>query len=540
VTTATVEAASPAVVKLFLDLDDDDKLAFWSDLDRDERLTLWRGIRTLLGRDAWAAMWRTDPVGFIEYGLEESLWSAQRTIAELVRDNKRTAVPACHSPGKSHLAARLVAWWVMCHPIGTAQVVTTSTTFRQVRNILWPHIRRLRARHQLDGWVGMVEWQMDGDIVAFGFSPSDDSEASMQGIHAPHLLVIVDEAGGIPSTLGDALEALMTGEHTRLLLIGNPPTEQEASWFERKTTSPLYVTYRLGAFDTPNFTGEPTGICTTCPPLLGEHRISQHLVDQAWVEDVVEEFGAESPFVEARVHARFPTGVANKVIPREWLEAAQTAEPQEGQLVRLGVDVAADGGDELAVAQADGWTAKLIHTSSGAVNADPVAVAGRLLEFVQAADRLHAERGITDPVRVKVDAIGVGWGVAGLLRTWGQEGKHRAEIVDVVVGQKAKDGDHFVNQRAEMWWNLRRLLNPSDPTTRLELDKTTFEQLAAPLYQADSSGRIQIERKKDLKKRGMPSPDRGEAILLALFDPGGVVLPDELPVSLTQSNEWNL
>ena len=133
-----------------------------------------------------------DPVGFVREGLNETIWSKQIQILESVRDNKRTAVPACHAPGKSHIAARAVAWWVSCHPPGTAIAITTATTHRQVRNILWPHIRRVAVRHKLPGEVLTTTWKLNEDIVSYGFSPSDYDETDVQGIHAPHLLIVVD------------------------------------------------------------------------------------------------------------------------------------------------------------------------------------------------------------------------------------------------------------------------------------------------------------------------------------------------------------
>ena len=64
------------------------------------------------GVDPRWARYRNDPVGFVTDALGESVWSKQIEILESVRDNKRTAVPACHAPGKSHIAARAIAWWI--------------------------------------------------------------------------------------------------------------------------------------------------------------------------------------------------------------------------------------------------------------------------------------------------------------------------------------------------------------------------------------------------------------------------------------------
>ncbi|HEY7825019.1 MAG TPA: hypothetical protein VIG24_19420 [Acidimicrobiia bacterium] len=472
------------------------------------------------------APYRSDPVAFVTDALNEDVWSKQVEILNSVRDNKRTAVPACHAPGKSHIAARAIAWWVATHMNDDVRVVTTATTFRQVRGILWPHIRKLVAAHDLPGEVLTTEWKINDLVVADGFSPADHNEAAVQGIHAEYLLIVVDEAGGISNTIGQALEALMTGENTRLLLLGNPPTDQTGSWFERACASDLYNVIPIPAAATPNFTGEKVGPW------------ARNLVDQRWVDEVTQAFGPDSPFVQARVQARFPRSVASAVIPIDWVEAAQR-DPAPGGPIRLGVDVAADGGDEFAIAEADGMNARIVHTSRG--NSSPVEVAGRVLEAIRAAEAIHAERGYREPVRVKIDAIGVGWGVAGLLEDWGKEGRHAGIVVAVNVSQAPHDRDKFANQRAELWWNARELLQPDendDATLVLDVDRLTALQLAAPSYRSNSSGRIQIEGKAEMSKRGVGSPDRAEAVLLALFEPPRREIPEVAPLSLPGTNSW--
>ena len=580
-----------------------------------------------LNDNPWS-QYANDPVGFIEKGLGEQIWSKQREILESVRDNKRTAVPACHAPGKSHLAARMVAWWVMSQPKGTSQVVTTATSFRQVRNILWSHIRKLHAVHHLDGEALTVEWKIDGIQAAFGFAPAQYNETALQGIHAPNLLVVVDEAGGVQDTIGTALEALMTGGNTKLLLLGNPPTDNENSWFERACNSPLYNTIPISAFDTPNFTGEDVGNCKTCPPSVGTLSLASHLVDETWVNDVISELGETSAFVKARVHAEFPKVTGNRVIPSTWIDdATNNQNPAPGTHIRLGIDIAADGGDEFVIARADGWTVKIIHTSSGSENANAVDVANVCLRHIQQAEydaqtltnkgfndipasnlALHkgyygqnqnehtfAPKTLTEYasndqktventqntkqalepntsmglrgehtfaqggggsarplpvggsphiVTVKVDAIGLGWGVVGLLEVWGREGLHSARIVGVNVAERALDPGKFKNQRAEMWWNGRQLLQPDGDGFQvvcLDVDRRVVGQLGLPDFVSDSSGRIQVVSKAVLKKRGGVSPDRAEAVLLALYEPDRRrEVPLVAPIAIVQRNVWSM
>jgi len=489
------------------------------------------------------AVYENDPVGFITKSLGETLWSKQVDIAESVLHNQRTAVAACHAPGKSHLAARIVSWWIASHAPGTAMAITIAPTHRQVRNILWPHIRRCAFLAGLPGEVLTQSWKIGGDVVAYGFSPSPYDEAATQGIHAPNLLIVVDEAGGIGEVVGQALEALMTGSNTRLLLLGNPPTDQEDSWFERCYQSPLYNPIKISAYDTPNFTGEAVGLCKTCPPQVEQHSITKHLVDEGWVRDVMLEFGDDSPFVEARVFADFPRSTANKVIPFSWCERSiDNEEPLSGVHIRLGIDIAADGGDEFVIAQADGFTTKVIHRSSGKANENAVDVANVCLKHIREAETEHETRGVQETVRVKLDTIGVGWGVVSLLQKWGEEGKHGAKIVPVNVAERANDPEKFRNIRAELWWNGRALLQPTPEgrqDVRLSNDRKVMSQLAGPIFKSDSAGRIQIESKLEMKRRGVSSPDRAEAVLLALYEPPRREIPTVAPLSFPQANEWS-
>lgn len=488
------------------------------------------------------ALYADDPVGFVEKGIKEVLWTKQREILESLRVNKRTAVPACHAPGKSHLAALAVAWWISVHPPGTAIAITTANTHRQVRNIMWANIRRVHIRHNLAGEILTTQWKLNNTVVSYGFSPAGHDETSVQGIHAPHLLIVVDEAGGLSETIGGALEALMTGGHTRLLVLGNPPTDVEQTWFERICSSPNYNIIPIPTKDTPNFTGEKTGLCRSCPPFVEPHEIATHLVDQTWVDDVISEFGDDAPFVIARVHAKFPRSGVGKVIPYDWAEGAKNnEEPLESESIALGIDIAADGGDEFVIAQMDGWVGSILHRSSGKVNANAVDVAGMCLRYILTAEAKHKERGITDKIRVKIDVIGVGWGVSSLLETWGKEGRHHSTIVGVNVAMSPRDTKKFKNQRAEMWWNARTLMQTKDGKidVRLEVDNQVLAQLAGPTFKSDSSGRIQIESKLQMKARGIHSPDRAEALLLAMYE-SRPVIPAISPVLIGQENPWKV
>ena len=110
------------------------------------------------------------------------------------------------------------------------------------------------------------------------------------------------------------------------------------------------------------------------------------------------------------------------------------------------------------------------------------------------------------------------------------------------MAQAAYQREKFANQRAEMWWTARELLQPDEEGEQhvcIDVDSKTVAQLSAPTYRANSAGKIQIESKDDMKRRGISSPDRAEAVLLALFEPPNSEPQDLVaPLSLTSDSAW--
>jgi hypothetical protein len=502
-------------------------------------------------------LYRDDALGFVEDVLAENVWSKSREILESLTTHSLVAIPSCFSSSKSWTLSRAALWFSNVHAVGTARVVTLAPQWRQVSGIMWgAEIRGAHARAKLPGVVGDVQLKMptgDGVMlrVAEGIVGNPRNEASTQGLHAPHVLVLVDEAGGIPWGVGNNLRALLTSEGTQMVAIGNPPSDDEGTWFEDLCSRDDVKTIRISAYDTPNLTGEPVRRCKSCPPAAPRHSVAKHLVRRKFVEEVKREFGADSPYFQAKVEARFPKGGSRRMIPSLWADAAVDAvEPvgasgyvrlcdlglkeetgtwlaQRGAWIRLGVDVAADGGDELVISRCVGDLVTIQHISSGPVNENAFDVAGVILEEIKKAQQLRHELGTRAPVRVKVDAIGVGWGVVSTLKRWADEGRHDAIIVGVNVSKKTDripDGSPMVpeRQRDEMWIATRELLRPDemgDSMMRLRVDRKTVAQLTTPTYGTTSQGKTKVESKAEVKKRIPSSPDRAEAVLLALYEP---------------------
>lgn len=498
-------------------------------------------------------LWQDDPVGFVEDVLAETTWSKQRAVLAAIPHHKRVAVPSAFGTGKTHISARAALWRSLVHPVGSSLTVTTATRFRQVQRQLWPHIRQCVAKAGLPLTADTTQLKAtnpDGveTVVAYGFSAPPYDESAVQGIHAARLFIVVDEAGGISRVIGSGMRGLLTGDDTRLLAIGNPPTDDEGSWFERLTLEPDVANIPISAYEAPQQTGERTRRCRC--PIPTKHSLGTHLVDQDWIDGTIRDYGPDAPFVTAKVHAKFPRGGPSRTIPTDWVDmAVESPEPvgdgyhrladlspderdphlvAAGGWVRLGVDVAADGGDELVVARMVGDLVTIEHAAAGAANVNAVDVAGKVLEHIRRAENVRRALGTTAPVRVKIDGIGVGWGVASTLTAWAAEGIHDAEIVPVIVSEDTYRDDEAstlrpYRKRDEMWLTARALLQPRPDTgrglLRLRVDRRTAAQLTAPTYGTNSGGRTVIESKKHMKTRGIGSPDRAEAMLLAAYEP---------------------
>jgi hypothetical protein len=416
-------------------------------------------------------------------------------------------------------------------------------------------VRFAHNRAKLPGKVDMVQMKIPmlsghEEVVAYGLSGAPTNEHGIQGIHKQNLLLIVDEAGGISHVIGNNLRGMTSTEGSKMLAIGNPPTDEEGSWFEglcSRTEEAKVIP--ISAFDTPAMTDELAPLCRTC---FGEvdHRVTKHLVKEQFVTETIAEHGEDSSYVQAKVYARFPRGGPNRVLPSLWVDmAAETPEPDGetfvrvcdlglaeesaewkvplGAWVRLGVDVAADGGDECVVARCVGDLVTVEHVSSNAVNIHGMDVAGMILMHIRKADALRKALGTHAPVQVKVDANGLGWNVADVLRAWGEEGLHEAQVIPVMVSESTNREPEGATlrpyrKRDEMWLATRSLLQPDVSgrgSLRLRVDRRTLAQLRAPTMKTNSAGFTVIESKEKMKERGLTSGDRAEACLMTVYSP---------------------
>ncbi len=451
---------------------------------------------------AVAEQYADDPGLWARDKLGVHLWSKQVQIAESVRDNRQTAVQSCHGVGKSFLAAQLVAWWLDIHPPGEARVVTTAPTGDQVKAILWSEINGAFAKAEARGrpFLGRInetDWKLGKRLIAFGRKPSDYNPHAFQGIHARYVLVILDEACGINKQFWTAARAIATGEHCRILAIGNP--DDPGTEFARVCASDRWNTIRISAFDTPNFTGEAV-----------PDELREMLVSHSYVEEMAQEYGEESPTYISKVGGDFPSDAEDGVVRLSKVRACCRQRetpwsPDQLGPVELGIDMGA-GGDETCIRERRGV---VVGREWRFRERDPKKAVARIIEAIN-----ESQAGLG-----KVDAIGIGWGVVGMLQEKGSEGRHRARVTGVNVSEASTNPARYKNLRSQLWWEVGRQLSEDlawDLSGLAEEDKERLvSQLTAPKYSTDSAGRTVVEPKEETKKRLGRSPDNADALLLA-------------------------
>ena len=442
-----------------------------------------------------------------------------------IKRRRRVAVKSGNGLGKDFTAAVALLWYLQAHDPGI--VLSTAPTFRQVRHVLWRQIHALhrRAGETLGGKLLDTRWELAEDRYALGLSATGADQ--FQGFHCENMLLVVDEAEGVGEPIYEAIDTVMTSENPKLLLIGNPTRASGAFYRAFHQERDLYETITISALDSPNVQNERVEV--------------SGLVTAQWVEERRGAWGENSDSFRSRVLGEFPERGEDSLIAMSDIEAAvyegypsprPSATRGEGATVDqtrregaggydwsglflpgmetapgsavIGVDVARFGSDRSVVAVRRG---DVVEEISVFAQLDTMAVAGNVVASV----RKH------HPRLVNVDEIGVGSGVVDRLREQGIP-------VRGVNGAAAPWRDvNCANLRAEGYRALaerfrsRRIRIPDDPELTAEL--------AALRYRYNSRGKLLIEGKDEIRGRGLPSPDKADALMLAFLDDRGPTLP---------------
>ncbi|GIX06969.1 MAG: hypothetical protein KatS3mg115_1372 [Candidatus Poribacteria bacterium] len=425
-----------------------------------------------------------DPVAWARRVLGVELWSKQEEVLRSVFAHRRTVVPAGHGVGKTFVSAVAVLAFLYLHE--PSKVITTAPTWTQVRRLLWSEINRLfksrRDRRGCPGKIYTTRLQVRDDWFALGLSSTET--VNFQGFHQRHVLIVLDEAPGVRREIYEGAETLMSAGDAHLLMIGNP-IGQHGHFYEA-CRSGRWNVIRISCLDSPNVTGEPVS-----------EVLRSSLVRPEWIAEKAEEWGEDSPAYQARILGLFPESADDQLISLGWVDAAverhREAALTAGPVV-IGVDVARYGSDATVYAVLRGDRLEALIQDRGK---DTMAVAGRCVAL---AEQYGAET-------IGVDEAGVGGGVVDRLTELG------VRVVAVNGGERAVEAARFANRRSELWWELREWIRQRGA---IPPDRRLREDLTAPRYSFTSRGQIFVEKKEDLRRRLGRSPDRADALALAL------------------------
>mgnify|MGYP003328861547 CR=1 FL=1 len=433
--------------------------------------------------------YRADPVAFCADVLGFRPWSRQADVLSLLATSKRVAVRSGHKVGKSRLDAAAALWWAYTQP--RARVILTSSGNRQVKTILWRELRTLHRAARLPGVCALdpgTGLRLPDGREILGFTTQDAER--MAGQSGDQLFFIIDEASGYPQPIWEAIQGNLAGGG-RVLCTGNP-TRPAGFFFDAfHASAELWDGVHISSEETPNVTGEGE-------PVPG-------LATREWLEDMLKEYGQVSPIIDVRVRGNFADSSEDAVIPLAMLTEAQkrhaAAEPS-GQL-RIGVDVARFGDDDSVI-----WPVRGAYAYAPIVihGYDTVEVAGRVMEV---ADRLRI--GDERPI-IQVDSIGYGAGVVDVLKR-----RNTVRTIGINVAERSDQPDKFRILRDQLWWGIRTWLSEGGS---LPKDSTTDAELLNARYGYDVRGRVQVDPKDKMRTHLGRSPDRADALALAVYTGG--------------------
>ncbi len=497
---------------------------------------LIRSFCAELNRRFWNETWlrkmagyRARPEAFAKGVLGSAWWEKQAEVAKALSENRRVAVKSANGVGKTYLAADLALWFLYTHH--PSIVLTTAPTARQVRHLLWEEIRRRfhGAKIALPG--EMMEVQLKAGDGWYALGLSTDEEDKFQGFHAEHLLIIFDEASGVPDEIWEAAEGVAVGRNNRILAIGNP-LRASGRFYEIFRSGAGWSKHTISALEHPNVTDEGREIPGAVTAEAVQSRVEEWC-EEAEGSDGVMEYGSNgvmedngdtrdsnTPLLHhsntpevfewrgrwyrpdnefrSRVLGEFPDSDENSLIPLRWIEAAMARTLAAQGYKRMAADIARFGVDCTAVGVRVGPVLTRLEVVRGN---DTMASAGLI------ASMAYEEH----PQSIAIDDIGVGGGVVDRLVELGIEG-----LEPVNVSKPASDSERFTNLRAELYWRLRERFRAGEIAIP-QWDDELCVELASIRYGHDSSGKIKIESKDEMRKRGLHSPDRADMLAL-LFD----------------------
>lgn len=405
----------------------------------------------------------------------------------------RLAVRSGHGIGKTALVSWLILWFMSTRP--NPQCVITAGTGNQLSGKTWRELskwQQMCVNGKWFQWTATKFYLKERPETWFATALPWNAQRpdSFAGTHEEHVLFIFDEASAIDDVIWEVVEGAMTTAGAMWIAFGNPVRNSgrffecfhrfKHRWIGRKVDS-------------------------------RNAKMANQKQLQQWIDD----YGEDSDFVRVRIKGEFPRSGSNQFISSEDARKCMEylAVGYEKFAIRIGVDVARFGDDESVITVRQGRKRREVKTFRG-LDTQQLA-----REVAQVANWYMQNE--TKPY-IFVDGDGVGGGVVDALRAMG------FDVIDVNSGIRADDPETYANKRAEMWGCMR-----ADIKAGMELrhpDGSPDEELLADLtsieYGFSQRNQIQLEKKADMKKRGLRSPDRADSLALTyafpIADTGGV------------------
>lgn len=425
----------------------------------------------------------------------------QADILNSVAQNQMTTVRSGHGVGKSTVEAWTIIWFMMTRPF--PKIPCTAPTQHQLFDILWAEISKwLRNNPDLAGeliWTKEKVYMKGYPEEWFAVARTASKPDALQGFHAEDVLYIIDEASGVDDKIFEPVLGSLSTPGSKLLMCGNP-TQLKGFFFESHNKNRgNYAAFHIDGRESPR-------------------------VSPDFIQTIISMYGEDSNVFRVRVSGDFPLEEDDIFIPLPIIDACSKRlyDLPEGKgmpFIILGVDVARFGDDETIIYLNDRGRCRIACHRRGQdlmkTTGDIVATYKMILKNIP---------DYTGKIFINIDDTGLGGGVTDRLKeVKTEQNLRRMVIVPVNAAEKIetdtlagkKSAEWYNNLTTDMWASMRDLFTNKDIV--LEDDEETAAQLSGRKYLMASNGKLQLESKKDMKKRGLPSPDRADALALALY-----------------------
>lgn len=447
--------------------------------------------------------YRKDPVLFAREVLKFEPDEWQRDALMDLAANPKVAIKSGQGVGKTGLEAVALLWFLCCYPY--PRIVATAPTKQQLHDVLWSEVSKWMSRSPLLSeilkWTKTYIYMVGNEKRWFAVARTATKPENMQGFHEDNMLFIVDEASGVADPIMEAVLGTLSGENNKLLMCGNPTRTSGTFYDAFNADRVLYKCHTVSSADSPR-------------------------TNKQNIESLIRKYGRDSNVVLVRVFGEFPKQEDDVFIMLSLIEHCCMLDlPEDVPIKRisLGVDVARYGDDETVIALNAGGNITLPVMFRGQSLMTTVGKVVQQYRHIIAA--YPAYRG---KIYVNIDDCGLGGGVTDRLEeVKREENLNRMVIVpvnaaarvpdDVVVdGGKVKASDIYDNMTTYLWGTVKELLIAEEIS--LQNDNELVAQLSCRKYRLTSRGKMLLESKEEMKKRGISSPDRADAVALSCYE----------------------